>query len=413
MISGFMAHRAKSVFASCMLSALVLGPMTAHAKHPRGLNDTGATQCFVGGILVSDCVGTGQDAGEGRDIDFPRDDDGALGFSFAKVCNSGQRAGTGSCPLQAAWGTGLDQWGCTLDLVTGLMWELKTVDGSIRDRSRYFDNRGYNSPTDAEVYARQINRRGGLCGAADWRLPFRHESMQLIDYGASTGAFLYIDSNWFPDVLDGQHYKIYWTATKLPSTKYKWVVHYHLGSVSYQYMGYMNHVRLVSGSLAVPKTRRFVQEGGEVYDRTSRLVWRRCFEGQVWTGATCTGAPTFYRRDEALLHAQEEAARANLPWRVPSINELDTIVDDTRTSPATYEHAFPGVGPFPYDTWSSTPMMRPGQVGLLLMSFIDGRLRMSEEPDRTTAVWLRLARTRQGAELQRLPPAATSNVEEQ
>jgi hypothetical protein len=113
----------------------------AAERHAR-LDDTGMNLCAnpENGQLGSDCAGTGQDGEFGRDVERPDSTDGRLGFSFAKICNSGQRAGEGTCRMAAMQGPGPDDWGCTQDWVTGLVWELRTRDGGLLDAGHTYSN---------------------------------------------------------------------------------------------------------------------------------------------------------------------------------------------------------------------------------------------------------------------------------
>ena len=105
------------------------------------LNDTGITnmQCYqAASAVLGTCTATAatalnaaQDGMVGRDVTVADSSDGKLGFSFTKVCNSGELAGTGTCqtsPTGLVLGNLADNWGCTQDNVTGLMWEIKTND---------------------------------------------------------------------------------------------------------------------------------------------------------------------------------------------------------------------------------------------------------------------------------------------
>jgi Protein of unknown function (DUF1566) len=96
---------------------------------------------------------------------------------------------------------------------------------------------------------------------------------------------------------------------------------------------------------------RFVAQESEVTDTLTGLVWRRCAEGQSWTGSTCAGSEAYFSWPEALDRARSVAA-GGVPWRLPNIKELGSLVDDSRIIPAIDMEAFPGA-PATY-FWSST-----------------------------------------------------------
>ena len=92
-------------------------------------------------------------------------------------------------------------------------------------------------------------------------------------------------------------------------------------------------------------------DGTEVVDSQYGLVWRRCSEGQTWTASSCTGNPTSFTHEEALIYAQKQ-----IGWRLPNIKELSSLVDATRYNPAIDGNAFPLTANAIY--WSSSPDVR-------------------------------------------------------
>lgn len=78
------------------------------------------------------------------------------------------------------------------------------------------------------------------------------------------------------------------------------------------------------------KTTTLIAKEGEVVDKKSGLIWRRCSLGQEWhKGKGCVGEIEFITRKEA----NERAHILGNGWRVPSIDELLTLVDERCTSP--------------------------------------------------------------------------------
>lgn len=81
----------------------------------------------------------------------------------------------------------------------------------------------------------------------------------------------------------------------------------------------------------------------------------RCAFGQTWTGSNCTGTATnttYNTWIQSVNLTQTFAGYSD--WRLPSIRELMTIVDRTRSSPAIDPVAFPGA-PSGGLFWSSSP----------------------------------------------------------
>lgn len=87
-------------------------------------------------------------------------------------------------------------------------------------------------------------------------------------------------------------------------------------------------------------------DGQEVRDNKSRLIWRRCVQGMQWNGRTCVGVPAELDFAQAQALATAEAKASQLRWRLPHVPELrmlmlyqpsdgkGTLVDE-RVFPAT------------------------------------------------------------------------------
>lgn len=88
--------------------------------------------------------------------------------------------------------------------------------------------------------------------------------------------------------------------------------------------------------------------GDEVTDARTRLVWKRCSQGQTWNGttSTCDGTATTHTHEAAL-------ALGTAGWRLPNVKELESITDKSRTNPAIDPVAFPATPANWY--WSATP----------------------------------------------------------
>lgn len=188
------------------------------------LNDTGITssQCYqAGSDVLVDCrsaaalaLNDAQDGMVGRDANPATNNnaDGKLGFSFTSIPG-----------------------GCVQDNITGLMWEVKTDDGGLRDwKNTYtnYDNASapqknpdsqvgetyrtfYVKPTQMEIdsttntigFAKAVNSQK-LCGYDNWRLPTYEELETIVDYGAmNIGAS--IDVTAFPNTQPDT----YWSAS--------------------------------------------------------------------------------------------------------------------------------------------------------------------------------------------------------
>jgi hypothetical protein len=157
--------------------------------------------------------------------------EGPPGTSYVKVCNSGQVAGAGNCPASPILGYATNEWGCTWDSKTKLLWEVDLPDNSqlpistiqFRDPRLLFTNydsttllqeftpapsSNYVLPTHRDIYSfgNSIGRIGQLnilryCNTINWRRPTAGELYNLkLTVNPSNYIFLpNIDTSYFPN----------------------------------------------------------------------------------------------------------------------------------------------------------------------------------------------------------------------
>lgn len=371
-----------------LATVLALAGFQPEVLAKQGINDSGMLLCLdSGGNLSSACANTGQDGEFGRDISKAAPKDGRAGFSFVKVCNSGELAGTGTCPSNPKLGTKPDKWGCTQDKVTGLIWEVKTSDGGLRDGRHVYTNHGDRRAGDASLYADAVNATK-LCGASSWRFATPAELHGISDH-SKLGSESPLDPQWFPnnggaswtDTTDASSPADFaWSVGQTPARRPRW---YEIG------------VMLVQGARAA--TPRFAANGDEIIDKQTGLTWRRCAEGMVWQNKTCTGVATKMFWEHSLAHARNVASQTGATWRVPNAKELFSIVSVEHFNPSIDAKMFPNT---PFDVscfWTSTPDANPPMTGMpsfvYCNSFNDGTLAWTGFNTDINPQWLRLVRT--------------------
>jgi hypothetical protein len=202
--------------------------------------------------------------------------------NYIKVCNNGQVAGQGTCPKSPILGSNPTDWACTKDKKTGLIWEVKTDDGGLRDKDWAYSwyepddkkNGGFagykngNStvgsggncltPSNCNTndFTADVNATG-LCGFKDWRMPTRDEQLTLLHCASNQNTSPKKDSefnrlctdealkdapninkNYFPNTASH-----FWTSTLTNNDP--WVVVFSYGGANSDNKQFDSPVRLV------------------------------------------------------------------------------------------------------------------------------------------------------------------------
>ena len=225
------------------------------------LNDTGITTF---GDAASNSLSTeptdypGQDASYGRDAaatagTLTKIGGGRAGFDFTKMDANGN-----DLPASAT------SWACVRDNVTGLIWEVKTDDGGLRDKDNTYT--WYNSDgstngggagtqnggtcagginCDTYSYVQAVNSQG-LCGYSDWRLPWDGELNSIVDYSIPYPGPT-IDTDYFPNTIGGNS-STFWSATPYANNSgFAIIVLFYDGLGAGNVKSSAYHVRLVRG----------------------------------------------------------------------------------------------------------------------------------------------------------------------
>ena len=78
---------------------------------------------------------------------------------------------------------------------------------------------------------------------------------------------------------------------------------------------------------------------GTVSHKISGLIWKRCVEGMIWDSKTCTGQSALFNASEASKLTSNFAGQTD--WRLPSITELQSIVEREAFNPSINIEVFP------------------------------------------------------------------------
>ncbi|MBD8524340.1 DUF1566 domain-containing protein [Pseudomarimonas arenosa] len=217
------------------LLAVLFAPADAVAT------DSGQTRCFdasgstgvvspatpdpeAAGFNRQDCS-LGASAAAALGVQYPSDI-GSRGKDFSKLGSDGS-----VLPASAS------SWSCVRDNQTGLIWEVKTSDGGLRDRNHsytwYSDDANSNGglsgslgsdtcagtltagQCNTQAFIDAVNALTGndrLCAATDWRLPRIDELQSIVDLSVNPRPA--IDTALFPNTVPA----IYWSASNAAGT---------------------------------------------------------------------------------------------------------------------------------------------------------------------------------------------------
>jgi formylglycine-generating enzyme required for sulfatase activity len=218
-------------------------------------------------------------------------------------------------------------WVMVRDNVTGLIWEVKTDDGSIRDR----DDQYVWSDTQ-DVFVAQVNAEK-LGGHSDWRLPTIQELSSIAALGQYDPA---VNETYFPNTVSSY----YWSSsTDAYDTIYAWSVHFSYGDDNAYGKSHSYYVRAVRGGQNWLLGHLIINGDGTVTDTNTGLMWRQSTTGPVnW--------------QSALAECEGLTMGGYGDWRLPNRRELKSIVDYTVYDPAVNEVYFPNTVSSYY--WSSS-----------------------------------------------------------
>ncbi len=134
---------------------------------------------------------------------------------------------------------------------------------------------------------------------------------------------------------------------------------------------------ILNGTYAAPSAAHYPSgqsytdnHDGTITDASTGLVWQMCSQGQTWADGdphgTCTGDVSYLSQSDGETSCEGITGGG---WRLPSLKELETIVDTTTSIPAIDSNFFPST---PSDGfWSSSPYVN-GPGGIWLVYFNDG-----------------------------------------
>jgi uncharacterized repeat protein (TIGR01451 family) len=200
-----------------------------------------------------------------------------------------------------------------------------------------------------------------------WRLPRIDELNTIAENGTFNPA---INSTIFPKTPGVW----FWSASvhaHYPNSA--WLVDFGGGYEGSNSKNGNNAVRLVRGGQSCSfdtftPTVDFTDNGnGTVTHQKTGLMWQRCSVGQTWNGAGCTGSASSMNYTSAI--AQTSVLADYNDWRLPTLNELNTIVEYKNYSPAINSTVFPNT---PSNLFWSASFFASSPDGAFIVGFNGG-----------------------------------------
>ena len=98
---------------------------------------------------------------------------------------------------------------------------------------------------------------------------------------------------------------------------------------------------------------QFFEEDHLITDVRNNITWLRCSVGQTWDNETktCTGDLVKLNNDEIEVALQQAGEQLGGEWRLPTLDELESIVCEECEPPKIKEKYFPNISPEAY--WTS------------------------------------------------------------
>jgi hypothetical protein len=286
------------------------------------LADTNQRECYDGSAAIS-CPSPGQDF-YGQDAQYGWDPNHPSSTRYTRT------AAVLHQPIVTDNVTGLVWQGC----VAGLSGPL--CSNEIENTYTWSDALAY---CDALEWGNQKK----------WRLPDPYELISIVDRGSEYPS---IDLSIFPGTPSGA---LWTSATHADYSNTAWLVNFGLGYMSYLFKDSDIRVRCVRGGTFDSQGFEISNASSEriVTDKLTKLVWQGCPAGLL--GRDCTeGYESSYTWKQALAYCEGLFHGGHDDWRLPSVVELQSIVHQRRTNPATDIKAFPGI--FSLWFWSSSSL---------------------------------------------------------
>lgn len=274
-----------------------------------------------------------------------------------------------------------NDWAMVRDEITGLTWEVKTDHDDIHNIDDTYTWQGAQ-----DNFITRLNN-DNFGGYADWRLPTIKELNAITSKGWYNTA---VNQHYFPNIKYSTSAPrlVYWSSTTAVTSDSSdsglaWFLDFQDGDIYFRNNGDKNNENYVLAVRGRQINSTFVDnEDGTVTDIATGLMWQQA-------GPTNQdGSAKSMLWEEALTYCEELELAGKDDWRLPNINELQSIVDYTAYDPSVDVTTFPDTQSESY--WSSTSYDADSSFAWDI-HFLSGDIWVSS-PDKTDGRYVRAVR---------------------
>jgi len=320
-------------------------------KYTGRIPDTGQTTCFDNEKEIP-CPQPGEDF-YGQDGNYLINEP-----SYTKLDENGN-----DLPESA------EHWVMVRDNITGLIWEVKTDDGSIHDRDNTYSwydsnpetNGGYegtvSDEANTEDFINSLNKEK-FGGFSDWRLPSVKELVYIMEYKKNKNI------SYFNMLSD--KYKSYWTSeTYYLDTKYAYCIYPSNGRLLFTQKNISSGEYIAIGAIAIRgnnpiiNKKIFDNQDGTYTDTSTGLRWKIPIDKNdlYWWQELFQKIDTFEKNDF-------------FSWRIPNYKEVISISDFSNPN-ATIKPFIKKLIPYLSTISSSTSLPNTNDILLCLNKYAD------------------------------------------
>ena len=369
-------HPAKTKISLCFLAASSLSAcdgLVNKNTFSSPLNDTGLAVCANETETQLACDNLpAQDATQGRDATLTTNTPvtkiggGLAAFDWTRLDAQGKVLST-----ELSLKEQQQQTRCIRDNVTGLTWEAKSGDPAdihFADHEYVWDL-GNTMPTDSsascvgldkctmsEYLALQQSQT--LCGLSDWRIPSVQELSSISNKSRVLPA---IDTDYFVHHSEPRYFT---SENRADMPDFAWYVYFSDASVSNTHISDASSIKLVSGTNKVAPITCSKDNASEyltantltIIDKRTGLEWQRCSaEASDPNACVPINEQTPKTWINALTFAQNSSYAGFTDWRLPNLNEFETLISRDCNKPTIISAQYfdNTVTDLPY--WTSTP----------------------------------------------------------